>query len=157
MGGHRGVRCEEGRVVEDGLPSAGDRDTGRRRKRRKGSTRASTSRRRSSGSPAQTLASIGTSAWWWSSEPAAPAPAPPPAAAPEGDLHLGNAGGAAVSSSSPRGLVLRIALGGRDGLVGRAARAGAAASMAGDTGARSGAGFEGKSRNLEGILKGSGA
>jgi hypothetical protein len=59
-----------------------------------------------------------------------------------------------VSSSSPRGLVLRIALGGRDGLVGRAARAGAAAaSMAGDTGARSGAGFEGKSRNLEGILK----
>jgi len=93
VGGHRGVHCEEGRVVEDGLPSVGDRDTGRRQKRRKGSTRASTSRRRSSGSPAQTLASIGTSVWWWSSE----------AAAPEGDLLFwGNAGGAAVSSSSIR-------------------------------------------------------
>nr|CAB3488612.1 unnamed protein product [Digitaria exilis] len=112
------------------------RATGRRRKRRKGGTRASTSRSRSSGSPAQTAASIGTtSEWWWRGEAEAPTPMPAAAAAEEGGLPLlGNAGGAAVSSSRPRGLVLRIAFGGRDGLVGRAPRGGAitaAASIAG--------------------------
>jgi hypothetical protein len=119
----------------------------RRRKRRKGGTRASTSRSRSSGRPAQTAASNGTSAWWWwrrrRSEAAGAAAAEEEEKEEEEALPLGKAGGAAVSSPSPRDLVLRIVLGGRDGLVGCA---GADASIAGDTGPRDqGSGFWGKS------------
>jgi hypothetical protein len=78
----------------------------------KGDTRASTSRSRSFGRPAQTVASIGTSVWWlcWRSEAAG--------ATKEETLPLSNAGGvAAVSSSSPRGLVLQIVLGACKALV----------------------------------------
>lgn len=102
MGGDPGVRGEEGRVVEDGVPAAGDGAEAEEQEGRDAGEHLEEEVVGEGRPDARLHGDVGVEERGGGGG---------------GGLDGGErgGGGAAVSSSSPRGLVLRIALGGRDG------------------------------------------